>query len=115
MEWKYPENYSLSGVEFKALPSGAHNVQHDIMLFELNSHFGIAAYIMKQVNCFARNVHLLLTNMMVVLLYYVVTGTIRDIKSKRYQNSNAFLLFDSICLLQSTMKIKYNFDTWLRF
>ena len=50
VEWKYPESYSLTGVEFKALPSGAHNVQHDVMIFELASHFGLAAYIMKQVS-----------------------------------------------------------------
>ena len=51
VEWNYPESYSLAGVEFKALPSGAHNVQHDIMIFELANSFGLAAYIMKQVSC----------------------------------------------------------------
>ena len=51
VEWKYPESYSLTGVEFKALPSGAHNVQHDVMIFELANNFGLAAYIMKQVSC----------------------------------------------------------------
>ncbi|XP_063681344.1 DENN domain-containing protein 11-like [Bolinopsis microptera] len=50
VEWKYPESYSLTGVEFKALPSGAHNVQHDVMIFELANNFGLAAYIMKQVD-----------------------------------------------------------------
>ena len=49
MEWNYPESFDLRGVEFKAMPSGAHNVQHDTMIFEIRNHFGIAAYIMKQV------------------------------------------------------------------
>ena len=49
MEWCYPSSFDISGAEFKALPSGAHNVQHDVMLFEMNGHYGLATYIMRQV------------------------------------------------------------------
>lgn len=50
VEWCYPSSFDISGAEFKALPSGAHNVQHDVMLFEMNGHYGLATYIMRQVD-----------------------------------------------------------------
>lgn len=31
IEWKYPESVQLSGVEFKALASGSHNVFQDFV------------------------------------------------------------------------------------
>ena len=49
IEWCYPDDYDLTGVEFKAMPSGAHNVQHDVVVFEVNGNFGMAAFMMKQV------------------------------------------------------------------
>ena len=40
IEWQYPRHVDLSGVEFKAMVSGSHNVDDDIVYVVIEFQFG---------------------------------------------------------------------------
>ncbi|KAJ5070065.1 protein lchn [Anaeramoeba ignava] len=44
IEYFYPNDFDISGVEFKALASGLHDVQNDIIMFKFKQFFGISYY-----------------------------------------------------------------------
>ncbi|XP_064398551.1 DENN domain-containing protein 11-like [Halichondria panicea] len=45
VEWRYPEEVLLSGVEFKSMASGLHNMQKDFIYFKQNQLFGLSCYV----------------------------------------------------------------------
>ncbi|KAL6065617.1 DENN domain-containing protein 11 [Balamuthia mandrillaris] len=44
IEWQYPEDVDLTGIEFKAMASGSHAINHDIIYFKAGDNFGLACY-----------------------------------------------------------------------
>ncbi|RIA94531.1 hypothetical protein C1645_759914 [Glomus cerebriforme] len=44
IEWQYPEDFDLKGVEFQALPSGLHTVSQDIIYFTKPPFVGLCAF-----------------------------------------------------------------------
>ncbi|XP_013774275.1 protein LCHN-like [Limulus polyphemus] len=51
VEWVYPEECDVSGLEFKAFVSGAHRVQHDFIYFKQGQAFGLACFENMKVDC----------------------------------------------------------------
>ncbi|KAJ3049138.1 hypothetical protein HK097_009828 [Rhizophlyctis rosea] len=43
IEYKYPEDADVSGLEYTTLPSGAHNLKTDVIYFEHEQKYGVAA------------------------------------------------------------------------
>jgi len=50
VEFQYPTSMDLSGLEFKAMTSGAHEVDADIVYFKVEEYFGVACYSRRLVN-----------------------------------------------------------------
>nr|CAB3258649.1 protein LCHN-like [Phallusia mammillata] len=44
VEWNTPTEVDLGTVEFKAMPSGAHNIESDFIYFRLKNLFGLSIY-----------------------------------------------------------------------
>eukprot|EP00002_Diphylleia_rotans_P019885 TRINITY_DN3844_c0_g1_i3.p1 TRINITY_DN3844_c0_g1~~TRINITY_DN3844_c0_g1_i3.p1 ORF type:complete len:326 (-),score=42.42 TRINITY_DN3844_c0_g1_i3:656-1633(-) len=44
IEWQSPADIDLSGIEFKAMPSGLHRVEKDFVYFKRGTLFGLAAF-----------------------------------------------------------------------
>ncbi|KAJ3112105.1 hypothetical protein HDU96_004940 [Phlyctochytrium bullatum] len=44
IEYQYPPDADLSGVEYQSLPSGAHAVNSDVIYFRKGSYYGICAF-----------------------------------------------------------------------
>jgi len=44
IEWVYPINLNLDGIEFKSLPSGSHKLQNDFVYFKYGDMYGFACY-----------------------------------------------------------------------
>jgi hypothetical protein len=44
VEWIYPEEMNLEGVEFRAMASGFHTVENDFIYFKHNQLFGLGCY-----------------------------------------------------------------------
>ncbi|OZJ03121.1 hypothetical protein BZG36_03868 [Bifiguratus adelaidae] len=43
--WQFPADIALEGVEFKAICSGLHNVNSDMIYFNHDAYYGVAAYL----------------------------------------------------------------------
>lgn len=50
IEWSIPENIDLEGVEFKAIPSGSHNIENDLVYFRKGKLYGLACFHNVKVN-----------------------------------------------------------------
>ncbi|XP_067132410.1 DENN domain-containing protein 11-like [Centruroides vittatus] len=50
LEWALPNDYNLSGIEFKAMTSGSHKVQTDFVYFKWNQLYGLACFENMSVN-----------------------------------------------------------------
>ncbi|GAB6032592.1 hypothetical protein CHUAL_011483 [Chamberlinius hualienensis] len=44
IEWSIPEDIDLEGVEFKAIPSGSHNIENDLVYFRKSRLYGLACF-----------------------------------------------------------------------
>lgn len=45
IEWQWPADTDLKGVEFQSIPSGSHNVRDDTIFFARPPHVGLCAFI----------------------------------------------------------------------
>merc|ERR1711998_445992 len=72
IEWQYPEDVDLSGVEFKAIASGCHQNDTDFIYFKHADYYGLACFHklstsdldernarMRSVGCFVRHHYVL--------------------------------------------------------
>ncbi|KAI9285375.1 hypothetical protein BC943DRAFT_44766 [Umbelopsis sp. AD052] len=50
IEWQYPADMNLDGVEYQAICSGLHSISQDTIYFKKGSNFGISAFENKAVN-----------------------------------------------------------------
>ncbi|KAI8578282.1 hypothetical protein K450DRAFT_248079 [Umbelopsis ramanniana AG] len=50
IEWQYPADMNLDGVEYQAICSGLHSISEDTIYFKKGSNFGISAFENKAVN-----------------------------------------------------------------
>ena len=50
VEWQYPQDVDLAGVEFKALVSGSHTINEDFVYFQHQGLFGLSCFALKHVD-----------------------------------------------------------------